>query len=212
MPVTFEVRQPLVLSKEEMLAIFESLYRGDVKKSKFRIVIGKLPGRTWGLHEFDVFADHKITLDVDKMKASYESGTRIMGGNLPKPNLKMCVASVLAHETQHANQSLTHSHREHFYQKRTYRSRACEVEARQFSDSSRPVLEGVLNQRSLEVAQPQANRDHGAVVRKVSESFKGTRKVLVDDIVDALRIFGANNPANLDATIENLRRAGVEVS
>lgn len=164
---------------------------------------------TLGLHVNEIDGSHSIYLDPRKIYRATTMGLRA-GGNRPVKNGSLAIAAVLAHEIQHMNQSVLHddTFRKFYGSKRSkYKTRPCEVEARNFADANLHVLAGIIGvkfEKNESVFVPQSEVDD------VIECFlEGEEKVSVQDIVDELRLSGVNNVVNVKKVKDALAPYGL---
>ena len=208
----FSYNSHLLLSKTEVGDIVDSLFRGE---DSFYIYGSMRPDRksrpTLGLHVAGMLnVGHEIYLAPEKIKECFVRGVAC-GGNRKAPNIKLAMAMVLAHEIQHANQSIVHAtHPTSFYGKvrSKYRARPCEREARTFADESLFVLAGILN---IEVEKDKQIHIPEDEVMLVAECLSEADSICVSDIVNELRQSGLNNAVNVGKVKNYLVDWGVEL-
>jgi hypothetical protein len=187
-----------LLSKTQVKDLVDVLFRGD---RTFHIHTQMHESRrsrpTLGLHMYSPFFDqHDIYLAPRKIRECFEAG-RSAAGNRAAPDLRIAMGMVLAHELQHANQSIVHStHPDSFYGKKRsrYRMRPCEREARQFADDSIPIIAGVLG---IELKKEYLIEVPSDELNEVAECLAEADEITVPDIVEELRQSGLNNIVNI---------------
>ncbi|MHB8407862.1 MAG: hypothetical protein ACYDHY_07070 [Acidiferrobacterales bacterium] len=215
MAIDFESNQVTdLVSEQEFRDIFESLFRGDHQSNPIRLVIGNLPdtGRKHilGLHVFS-FGRHEITVDVDQITREFKKGATKMGGNRQAPSVRMAVGLVLAHETQHANQTLQHTGKERFYRARKYKTRGSEMEARTFADDHRKIVAQILGETLPDERASDPIQDPNKAITDVAAALQGRLSTTLDEVVSLLKAVRANNPKNLDRVLLVLKDSKVEI-
>lgn len=198
--VDFYSYNPLetLMSYTEVKDVIDSLFRGESNFSIYGSMRHDRKNRpTLGLHVSGVlFSGHEIYLAPHKIKACFERGSTC-GGNRKAPNLKIAMGMVLAHEIQHANQSLIHEdHPSSFYGKERsrYRTRPCEREARSAADESIPILAGIFNIELFKEKIEEVPQDE---LYLIAECLAEADEISTKDIVEELRFSGLNNGINV---------------
>lgn len=192
-----------LLSEQEIRDLVDVLFRGgrsfyvygSMHESKAKP--GPSGRKTLGLHMFHTITDeHEIYLDPIGIIETFEM-SRPTGGNRIAPTPEMAMGMVLAHEIQHANQTIVHStHPTAFYgRKRSrYRTRACEREARMFADDSVPLIAGVLG---VEMQKEQLVEVPPDELELLADCLAEADEITTVDIVEELRQSGLNNAVNV---------------
>lgn len=207
-----------LISEQEIRDLVDVLFRGDrsfhihgvMHESRAK---PRPNGRkTLGLHMFDVMTgEHDIYLDPSGIIETFEQG-RPTGGNRIAPTPEMAMGMVLAHELQHANQTIVHSsHPAAFYghKRSRYRTRACEREARMFADDSVPLIAGVLG---VEILKEQLVEVPPDELEFIADCLAETDEIVTADIVEELRHSGLNNAVNVSRIKVLLEDRGVLLS
>lgn len=202
----------VLLTKREVLDLLDVLYRGTDTFHIFGVMRSDRQRRpTLGLHvTSDFFGGHEIYLAPQKIHDCFYRGLPT-GGNRKAPNVRLAVGMVLAHEIQHANQTILHeNHPASFYGKRRsrYRTRPCEREARQFADDSISIIAGVLG---VELAKEPVVAIPSDEVNLVAECLAEADEVSIQDIVEELRQSGLNNAVNVSRVKGMLAEWGVKL-
>jgi len=196
-----------VLTSQEIRDIFETLFRGDHNSNPVIILINGLPKTLLGEHRLLLDGRNQIILDFSKINRTFSAGQKRMGGNRDCTSLRMAAGLVLAHETQHANQTLSHTGHEKFYSAHRYKTRGCELEARRFADENREIVAQILGEVLSDERVKGDVQDSGQVADKVVAALKKCKKATVDDVVDQLKRLKANNPKNLDRALAAISAA-----
>lgn len=187
-----------VLTKPQVKDLVDVLFRTG---SNFSIISNMHESRrkrpTLGLHMYTPILDsHEIYLAPEKIKECFLAG-RACGGNKKLPDMRLAFGCIIAHELQHANQSVVHlGHPGTFYGKKRsrYRLRPCEMEARAFADESIPIIAGVLG---IEISkEPMADVPQDEV-DLVADCLAEADEISTADIVEELRNSGINNASNV---------------
>lgn len=203
-----------LISEEEVRALVDLLFRGE--DASFTLH-GCLPPGTsrahrsglGGRHTLEMDGVHTIHLVPENVRRRASRGGPI-GGNRRIGDPRLAMGLVLAHELQHANQTLI-KHGDGFYGKpfQTYQGRAAEREARQFADDNLDVVAGVLK---IELPREGFVADATeADLDDLAECFCDLDSVHVRDIADELRADGMNNPENVRKVRERLEAMGVSI-
>ena len=183
----------------EVKDLIDVLFRGDGHSIRIHSYMHESRRKrpTLGLHMYNqLFSEHDFYMAPEKIEDCFERGFS-PAGNRKAPNLKIAFGMVLAHELQHANQTVVHvSHPDSFYGKKRskYRMRPCEREAREFADESIPIIAGVLG---IELKKEQLVEIPPDELRLVAECLSEADEVNVQDIVEELRQSGLNNIVNV---------------
>lgn len=182
------------ISRQEAQDIVDSLFRSSRRFTLYgRMKKGK-EAKTRGLHIRSIDGVHEIYLNP-KLIEECVKGKVACGGNLVSPNVRLAFGMVLAHELQHANQTITHAEGERAFVGGKYSARACEREAREFADTNVQIIAGILgvNLKKEQVVQAAPTGELDDVI----DSFRGVDDVSVQDIVEELRQSGLNTATNV---------------
>lgn len=188
------------LSKTNVVDLIDSLYRGDSRFIFYGVMRSDRRSKpTLGLHVYSEMCPnvHEIYIAPDKIRNAF-STNRPTGGNKVAYDARVAVGMVIAHEVQHANQTHLHvgSHKNFYGKERSrYRTRPCEMEARQFADDNIGVISGILGFEIPKTFVPtQPNFDE---LELVAECLAESDIITVPDIVSELKLSGMNNAVNV---------------
>jgi len=202
------------LSKLEVRDLIDVLFRGnDVSIT----VYGEMTAENKTARGLCTYNEMFNTIDIHlspaRIKKSF-NGNAPCGGNRQSISYKMAIAAVLAHELQHANQYQIHSssHSSFFGKKKSkYRTRACEMEARNFADENTEVIAGVLGVKlpktPFKIQMPDELQLIIETFLEASGSF-----VEMADITDELRLCGLNNAVNVTKVRSELQKSGLKIT
>jgi len=202
-----------LLSKQEVIDIIDVLFRGEETFHIYGKMTRERQNRpTLGLHVSHALSPglHEIYLAPEKIHGVC-AFNRPTGGNRVAPHLKLAEAMVLAHEIQHANQSLNfdHTKQKSFYgDKKRYRTRPCEMEARSFADDSVQQLAAILK---IPLAHEEIKTVPRSEIDLIVECLSEADEVSIRDIVEELRSSGLNNAVNVKSVSARLSEAGTKV-
>lgn len=192
-----------IISRQEVRDLIDLFYEGPDSKITVK---GDLKSKnTRGRCKNWTDTEFEIQLNLDVIKDHFKKGLR-MGGNKPHKTLKEAICSVIAHETQHANQCLKHRNNKSFWSGK-YMSRPCEVNARIFADQNHYVIESILSNK-INVIEKSYREES---LNDILEIFSELESVSHFDIREELRAMGINNPVNLNWLSDNLQKKGVVV-
>lgn len=199
-----------VITKEEATDAIGLFFRGNDVSFHISTDIDK---RRRGNHTYNsILRRHSIILSRVSIQDGFEKKER-MGGNTAAPTLKMAALMVIAHETQHANQTLSHSYAEEFYTTSKYERRPCERDARKFVDSNMDVLADLAGVSLVKVRAPKG-QDHGSpsdMIQSVADDLSEIGEVTLEDIQESLKAANACNSKNVCRVAEILERKGMLV-
>lgn len=203
----------LIISRKEISELIDLLYAGP--DAEFIVVGDERPKRRGqrGLHQL-VNGIHRISLSLGNIRQGVTDGTAI-GGNFPTSNIKMGVALVLAHEIQHGNQSLSHDRAEGFFQKRGYRRRPCEIDARAFVDANTDVISQFVG---IDCSLRGTSRERTQMtsvskeIELIADELSELEDLSVKDLVEELRACGLANPKNVELLRAAVTKNGTKVS
>lgn len=206
----------MFVTEQEIKDLVDLLFRGDRSfhihgvMHESRAKPNPSGRKTLGLHMYNVITEeHDIYLDPTGIIETFEQG-RPTGGNIVAPTPEMAVGMVLAHEIQHANQTIVHSsHPTAFYghKRSRYRTRPAEREARIFADDNIQLIAAVLlveikqEDRLLEIPPDE--------FELLADCLAESDEITTLDIVEELRQSGLNNAANVFKMKELLQERGV---
>lgn len=211
------------LRAQEIADLVDAFFRFSHVPGVAILLYGKTDGTDLGSHicSFDA---HRIRVSPKKILPQVSAKSRC-GGNKAAPNLRTGIAMVLCHELTHANQYHEHASADRhqdgkFYGVmasgrpipfKHYMGRPCEVEARRTVDENMDVIHALLGKevRRETVAGPKD--DPMAEILGIVDGFSELKEVSVSDIRDELRLSNLNNPLNVQAAAEMLRKRGVRV-
>lgn len=208
------VRQ--LINEQQAKDLIDLLFRGE--DGNF-VLHGHLPDgisrkKSEGLagrHLVEMDGTHRIHLVPENIRSRCAKEDTI-GGNRKIKDPQLGAGLVLAHELQHANQSLIHKGNSSFWGRKAfqrYYSRACEREARGFADDNYALVAGTLG---LQLPRGGLKVDHTeAELEDIWCCLSECDEVSLRDIVEELRESGLNNPENVRRTRERLDSAGVRV-
>ena len=144
------------------------------------------------------------------------------GGNLKAPTIKVAAAMVLAHELQHANQSLIHKDSSVFYgnlggvtssgkpRMKRYRGRACEREAREFADEK---LSDICAYFSVPIeTRKRVATQSESEISDLVEIFSECEEVSMEDIKEELRASKILSPTNVMEVKLQLKEMGIKIT
>lgn len=210
--VTFEDDWTGLLTQEQARALIDILYRGE---DGHFIMQGCVPPTTpvkqresiGGLCSKMIDGKYRIFV-VDKNIRRRAAKTGVIGGNRRISDPKLAAGLVLAHEVQHANQSLLHRGSSSFYGKpfQRYAAHACEREARGFADDNYGLVAGTLG-ISIPATDPT-----DADLDDLVDCFAELDEMHLRDLVDELRNWGLNNPEYVRRCREKLNDIGVNIT
>ncbi len=145
-----------------------------------------------------------IFLDPEQIRRDF--GMNIpCGGTKRLSDFRAAVASVLAHESQHANQYAVHSSRSTTFfgtQRSKYENRACERDARMFADDSFELIHDVLQ---IPLAKKREERPVTPLEPIAIELAAMDEEPTNDDLKEELRSVGMNNPVAMAKLKEMIR-------
>lgn len=214
--VTFEEFADLssLLSEEQVRALIDILFRGEDARFLIR---GCLPQGTrgarvtglGGMHQRGLDGVHTIHVVPKNIRSRAIRGGAI-GGNRKVSDPKLAAGLVLAHELQHANQTMNHKPGSSFYGKpfQRYAAHACEREARQFADDNLSTVAGVLG---ISVPHGGYQQDDTMELVDLVDCFLELDEIPLKDLIHELRECGMNNPENVRRCREKLQEYGVNV-
>lgn len=214
--VTFEEWRDAssLLTEEQVRALIDLLYRGE--DDRF-VIYGCLPEGIRGPRRDSLGGMHQKLLDgrhcihlVPKNIRSRASRGGAIGGNRKVSDPKLAIGLVLAHELQHANQTLNHKPGSSFYGKpfQRYAAHACEREARQYADDNLGLVAGVLG---ISLPNGGFQTDNATELVDVIDCFLDLDEMPVADLILELKECGINNPENVRRCREKLQEYGVRV-
>lgn len=197
------------LTKQEVRDLVELFYRGDCPVTINGAMKAGSKKRFLGLCSYnDLFKTINIYLCPKQIRADFGSGSKpggIGGGTKKIRDFRCNVASILAHEVQHANQYSVHNPNSTVFfgtSRSDYMSRACERDARMFADDMSETIH-----RVLQVALPpkEEEREMAPLEPIALDLAAMDEEPTIDDLREELRSVGMNNPVAMSKLREMIR-------
>lgn len=186
-----------IISEDEVVDIVDLFFDGD--DAEF-VITGEINKK--GIRGLFRKLGHinEISIDRSEIESSFKRNLR-MGGNKSHSSLKKAICSVLAHEIQHANQSLTRSNQKWFWEGR-YFSRPCEKDARRAADANSSVIDAMIDD-IITAKQPNDSKREDDL-NDLIELLSFSENITIDEVKEVLREEKLFNSVNLKKVIQKL--------
>lgn len=216
--VTFEgwERMRSLVTEEQAKALVDILFKGEDQRFTLH---GHLPENVSRAKSKGLGGQHRVELDgshcihvVPENIRSRCGKNGVVGGNRRVSDPRLGAGLVLAHELQHANQTLVHKPGSQFYGKpfQPYLAQAAEREARAAADDNYSLVAATLGIELPRELPPTDTTE--ADLEDFVDCFSDLAEVHVKDLVEELRGWGMNNPENIRKARTMLNEVGVLVT
>ena len=162
--------------------------------------------------EFDAVSQIGVEImtppGMEEMASQLQGMFQNMGGNKPHASLKEALLSVVAHETQHANQYLRHGRNHKFWQGKYY-AKPCEIDARRFADEQHYIVETFAG-KELSINETRRALIEDELAELV-DVFCELEEVSREDLKEELRSCKLFNATNFGMLVHMLVDKGVKI-